>query len=88
MGVSERTIRRDVLALTADRPLETQQGNGGCVKVADNYHPHRNTFSEEQQQLLIKLLATSGERDARTLREMISEYGTAKYRKLLESEAG
>lgn len=44
MGVHERTIRRDVVELTTRYPLETQQGKGGCVKVTQWYHPHRNIF--------------------------------------------
>lgn len=42
LGVSIRTIKYDIEALTADYPIETVRGNGGCVKVADWYHPHRN----------------------------------------------
>ena len=42
LHVTSRTIRSDVIALMVDYPLETQRGNGGCVKVADWYHPHRN----------------------------------------------
>lgn len=33
LGVTRRTIRSDITALTVDYPLETQRGNGGCVKV-------------------------------------------------------
>ena len=31
LGVTRRTIRSDITALTIDYPLETQRGNGGCV---------------------------------------------------------
>ena len=51
-GVTTRTIQNDILAFTVDYPLETKQGNGGCVRVADWYHPHRNLLSEEQQRTL------------------------------------
>ena len=54
-GVTTRTIQNDILALTVDYPLETKQGNGGCVKVADWYHPHRNLLNEEQQRTLSQL---------------------------------
>lgn len=49
--VTTRTIQNDVVALTVDYPLETQQGKGGCVKVAQWYHPHRNILSGEQQRV-------------------------------------
>ena len=29
LGVSDRTIRNDIVALTAEYPLETYRGNGG-----------------------------------------------------------
>ena len=59
LGVTRRTIRSDITALTVDYPLETKQGNGGCVKVADWYHPHRNLLSEEQQRTLSQLMESA-----------------------------
>ena len=32
LGVSDRTIRNDIVALTAEYPLETYRGNGGGVR--------------------------------------------------------
>ena len=54
--VTTRTIQNDVVALTVDYPLETQQGKGGCVKVAQWYHPHRNILSGEQQRVLAEII--------------------------------
>jgi predicted DNA-binding transcriptional regulator YafY len=88
LGVSVRTVLRDVVALTVDHPLETQQGNGGCVQVADWYHPHRNILSEEQQQVLSQMIASCNDHQAKVLREMLVEYGSAKYRQLSERDAG
>ena len=51
LHVTTRTIRTDITALTADYPLETARGNGGCVKLADWYHPHKRLLSREQQQV-------------------------------------
>ena len=48
LGVTDRTIRADILALTAEYPLETVRGNGGGVRIADWYHPHKNILSKEQ----------------------------------------
>ena len=33
LGVSDRTIRNDIVALTAEYPLETYRGNGGGVRM-------------------------------------------------------
>lgn len=80
LGVSVCTIYRDILALTVDYPLETQRGNGGCVKVADWYHPHRNILSGEQQQVLSQLSRVCDGRQANVLKQMLAEYGSAHYR--------
>lgn len=75
LGVTRRTIRSDITALTVDYPLETQRGNGGCVKVADWYHPHRNILSCEQQRVLSELI---GNCDAYNLRDVETEMGIQK----------
>ena len=85
-GVCVNTIRNDILALTVDYPLETKQGNGGCVKVADWYHPHRNLLNEEQQRTLSQLMESATEQQAEVLREMLVEYGSPKYRQMYEED--
>ena len=79
-GVTTRTIQNDILALTVDYPLETTQGNGGCVKVADWYHPHRNILSNEQQDVLSDLLGVCDAHQANVLRQMLNEYGSTRNR--------
>lgn len=79
-GVTTRTIQNDILALTVDYPLETKQGNGGCVKVADWYHPHRNILSNEQQDVLSDLLGVCDAHQANVLRQMLNEYGSTRNR--------
>lgn len=37
LGMTTRTIRSDVLKLTAEYPLETTRGNGGGVSVPNDY---------------------------------------------------
>ena len=87
LNVSTRTIRKDVMLLMADHPLETQRGNGGCVKVADWYHPHRNILSQEQQLVLSELADGCDDRQGEVLRQMIDEYGSAKRRQQKEATA-
>ena len=48
LGVSKRTIQRDVQTLVLQYPLESIHGNGGGIRLADWYHPHRNILSQEQ----------------------------------------
>ena len=51
LGVTDRTIRNDILVLTAEYPLETTRGNGGGVRIADWYHPHKNIFSHFKNEI-------------------------------------
>ena len=80
LGVHVNTIQRDILALTAEYPLETRQGNGGCVYLPDWYHPHRNILSNEQKQTLSQLMESANEQQAKVLRELLLEYGSPKDR--------
>lgn len=86
LNVTSRTIRTDITALMVDYPLETLRGNGGCVRVADWYHPHRNLLSEEQQRTLSQLMESANEQHAKVLREMLVEYGSPKYRQIYEED--
>ena len=86
LGVCVNTVRNDILILMTDHPLETQQGNGGCVKVADWYHPHRNILSDEQQRVLSQMIEIGNEHQAKVLREMLAEYGSPKFRQTLREE--
>ena len=83
MGVSRRTILRDVETLTLDYPIETSTGGDGCIKVADWYHPHRCIFSRDQEEVLSQLLSISDEHQANVLRQLLAEYGSPKMRALM-----
>ena len=67
LGVTDRTIRNDILVLTAEYPLETTRGNGGGVRIADWYHPHKNIFSQADDE------------QKKVLDQMLREYGSNKY---------
>jgi len=86
LGVSIRTIKYDIETLTADYPIETVRGNGGCVKVAEWYHPHKNILSQEQQTVLIQMLGKADElQQKKVLREMLSAFGSPALRERLEA---
>ena len=85
-GVSTRTIYRDILVLTVDYPLEAYKGKGGCVRVAEWYHPHRNVLSKEQQTVLSQLMETATEQQREVLRQMLVEYGSPKSRRNKKEE--
>ena len=56
LGVSERTIRRDVEMLTLRYPIETVCGRyGGGVRMADWYQQGRQRLTPRQTALLRRL---------------------------------
>lgn len=78
LGVTDRTIRTDITVLTVDYPLETIRGNGGCVKLADWYHPYKNILSCEQRSVLTQMIEKGDEQQAKVLREMLIAYGSSR----------
>ena len=74
-GVSVRTIKYDIEALTCSYPIETQRGrHGGCVKVADWYHPTRTSLCPEQMSLLKKLAPSLHGDDLTVMNSIISQF--------------
>jgi len=79
LGVSTRTILRDIEALTCDYPLITKQGNGGYVAVEDWYHPYKQILTREQQTVLSTLMGTCDSQQALVLQQLLSEYGSKEF---------
>ena len=79
LGVSASTIYRDILALTLEYPLETRRGNGGCIVLADWYHPHRGILSAEQQLVINQLMQGCDDYQTHVLQQMLLEYGSPNY---------
>lgn len=79
LGVTDRTIRNDILVLTAEYPLETSRGNGGGVRIADWYHPHKNILSQEQISVLEQFMDKADDEQKRVLDQMLREYGSNRY---------
>ncbi|NLB69096.1 MAG: HTH domain-containing protein [Lentisphaerae bacterium] len=47
LDVSVRTIKNDILVLTAEHPIETVRGNGGCVRLNQNCHTYQNQLTQK-----------------------------------------
>lgn len=82
-GVSERTIRRDIEALSLTEPVYTQTGRyGGGVYVTSNYSADKTNMTKEETALLERILqyAEVGknyfltESDIHTIRKILKEY--------------
>ena len=56
LGVSERTIRRDIEVLSYTEPIYTRQGRyDGGVYVLDGYYNKKTYFSEEEGSFIRKV---------------------------------
>lgn len=77
LGVSERTIRRDVEILTLTYPLETICGRyGGGVRVADWYHLDRQRMSPRQTALLRRLAAGLRGEDLELMEQILLKFAS------------
>lgn len=74
-GVSKRTIRYDIEALSLTYPIYAVQGNGGGIYVDENYMLGKSYLKKEQQALLERLLPELNVKDATTMREIIKTFG-------------
>ena len=77
LGVSERTIRRDVEILTRSYPLETVCGRyGGGVRVADWYHLDRQRMSPKQTALLRRLATGLQGEDLEVMEQILLKFAS------------
>lgn len=77
LGVSERTIRRDVEILTRSYPLETVCGRyGGGVRVADWYHLDRQRMSPKQTAVLRRLAADLRGEDLEVMEQILLKFAS------------
>ena len=77
LGVSERTIRRDVEILTRSYPLETVCGRyGGGVRVSDWYHLDRQRMSPKQTALLRRLAADLRGEDLEVMEQILLKFAS------------
>ena len=74
LGVTDRTIRNDVLVLTASYPLETVRGNGGGVRLDKQYHPYRNTMTRQQTETILNLKDRVSEEEWTVLEQLVREH--------------
>ena len=74
-GVSVRTIKYDIEALTCSYPIETVRGRySGGIKLADWYQPGNKEFTLEQIALLKKLAASLEGNDLVVMNSIISKF--------------
>ena len=74
LGVSTRTIQRDIMALTVHYPLETVQGNGGGVILKDYKCQHYRQFSKDEIQVLTELASVADTYQVEILNGLLRKY--------------
>ena len=77
LGVSERTIRRDLLTLTVDEGyhIDTLQGNGGGVIFRGSNNPQKGILSQEQIRALTTLAEIGDDHQACVLKGILEAFG-------------
>ena len=77
LGVSERTIRRDVETLTLRYPIETVCGRyGGGVRMADWYQQGRQRLTPRQTALLRRLAAGLQGEDLEDMKQILTQFAS------------
>lgn len=74
-GVTERTIRNDIMTLSLEYPIYTAQGNGGGIYVDKNFRLGRVYLKNEQQELLERLLPGLDGKDAEVMKAILKTFG-------------
>jgi len=77
-GVSERTIRKDIIALSCIIPIKTIRGrHGGGIWLEDWFNPDSNTLAAKQEELLKQILPTLVGEDAVVMNSILTQFAPA-----------
>ncbi len=75
LKVSKRTIQYDIEVLSCSYPIDTKQGNGGCVYVQDGFDLYERYLTAKQFEVLERLKETSTGEDAKVLETIMKSFG-------------
>ena len=73
-GVSRRTVYNDLLFLNDVLPLETHRGNGGGVSLNLEYYAPKVYLSDDEENLLLRLLESVSEKEKKMLINIINKF--------------
>lgn len=75
LGVSLRTVYRDLEILSLTYPIESIRGRyGGGYKLCDWFFPKRTTLCKEQVTLLKQLALSACQEEARVLCSILTQF--------------
>ena len=75
LNVSKMTIRRDIEVLTCSYPIDTKQGNGGCVFVQEGFDLYERYLSAKQFELLERLKEGIVGEDKKIMETILRSFG-------------
>ena len=78
LGVTTRTIQRDIQALSPGFPVYTRQGGDGGIFIGDDYKPYVNTLSADELKTLRELYGQAEGSQKKILLQIIHKYGPDK----------
>lgn len=73
-NVSKNTIDRDIIALSCEYPIYTVQGNGGGIYVEKSYKLDKQYLTNEETELLKKLLPYFEGKNADTVKSILRKF--------------
>ena len=77
-GVTTRTIRNDIQALSPGLPIYTQQGGAGGIFIGENYKPYINTLSSDELETLCEIYRQAEGLHKKILLQILNKYGPDK----------
>lgn len=76
LGVTERTIRNDVIELSLSYPVYALSGrHDGGIHIAEGYYLGKQYLSPEQEKLLTSLAPTLDDDQRKVLESIICKFG-------------
>ena len=73
-GVGESTIRRDLIFLTLNHPIETKRGHDGGVYISDKYYLYKQYLTNEQESLIRKYIDQAPEEEKSIWISILSDF--------------
>ena len=75
LNVSKMTIRRDIEVLSCSYPIDTKQGNGGCIYVQDGFDLYERYLTAKQFEVLERLKVVATTEDAKVIEVILKSFG-------------
>ena len=79
LGVTARTIRNDIQALSPEFPIYTQQGGNGGIFIGEEYKPYINTLTSEELNILCEMYDEAEGMRKKILLQILRKYGPDKF---------